>query len=112
MAAEARPRRAGQADLSRRLTPPMLRVVWAPKTVREVARIHDYIAPFNPRAAAHLADQLFEAGNSLAFNPNRGRPVPGKPWRELVIVYPYIIRYQVVGDVVRILRVRHGMRLP
>lgn len=88
----------------------MFKVVWAPNTVREISRIHDYIAPFNPRAAAHLAEKLFEAGASLALQPDRGRPVPSKPWRELVIVYPYIIRYQVVGDVVRILRVRHGMR--
>ena len=89
----------------------MSTVVWAPNAVREVWRIYDYIAPFNPRAAAHLAEQLFGAGGRLASNPNRGRPVPGKPWRELVVVYPYIIRYQVVGEVVRILRVRHGMRL-
>ena len=90
----------------------MFKVVWAPNTVREIWRIHDYIAPFNPRAAADLAERLFEAGRSLASNPERGRPVLGKPWRELVIVYPYIVRYQIVGDTVRILRVRHGMRLP
>lgn len=90
----------------------MFRVVWAPRTVRDVARIHDYIAAFNPRAAADLAGRLLEVGDSLAQHPGRGRPVPGTPWRELVIVYPYIIRYQITGDVVRIVRVRHGMRLP
>lgn len=89
----------------------MFRVVWAPNAVREVARIHAYVESFNPRAAADLAQQLFETGASLALNPNRGRHVIGKPWRELVVVYPYIIRYQIKGDVVRILRVRHGMRL-
>ena len=89
----------------------MAKVVWAPNAIREIRRIHDYISPINPRAAAHLAEKLFDTGQSLASNPNRGRPVAGRPWRELVIVYPYIIRYQVVGDVVRILRVRHGMRL-
>ncbi len=88
----------------------MFKVVWAPSAVQEVRRIHDYIASFNARAAADLAERLFETGSNLALSPNRGRPVTGKPWRELVIVYPYIIRYQVVGDVVRILRVRHGMR--
>jgi len=28
-----------------------------------------------------------------------------------VIVYPYIIRYEIVGDEVHTLRIRHGMRL-
>jgi hypothetical protein len=33
--------------------------------------------------------------------------------RQLVIAYPYIIRYQVVGDVVVVfLRVRHSARRP
>jgi len=59
----------------------------------------------------HLVDRLFQAGANLSTNPYRGRPVPGTELRELLIVYPYIIRYRVAGDVVRILRVRHGMRL-
>jgi plasmid stabilization system protein ParE len=44
--------------------------------------------------------------------PHRGRPVPGTDKRELVTAYPYIIRYRIVGDVVRILRVRHTSRRP
>jgi plasmid stabilization system protein ParE len=32
--------------------------------------------------------------------------------RELTIVYPYVIRYEVLGNDVTILRVRHGMRRP
>jgi addiction module RelE/StbE family toxin len=83
-------------------------VVWAPNAVREVSRIHDYIAAFNPRAAARLAAQLYEAGASLAEHAERGRPVPATALRELAIVNPYIIRYRVKGNVVRILRVRHG----
>jgi plasmid stabilization system protein ParE len=30
--------------------------------------------------------------------------------RELTLVHPYIIRYRIAGDHVRVLRVRHGMR--
>ncbi|MBA3812420.1 MAG: type II toxin-antitoxin system RelE/ParE family toxin [Caulobacteraceae bacterium] len=88
-----------------------MRVIWPPATVREVWRIHDYIRDFNPRAAAHLADRLFQAGASLSTDPHRGRPVYGTSLRELLIVYPYIIRYEVVGGEVHILRIRHGMRL-
>jgi hypothetical protein len=38
--------------------------------------------------------------------------VPGSNIRQLVIVYPYIIRYQVVGDVVVFLRIRHSAHRP
>jgi hypothetical protein len=32
--------------------------------------------------------------------------------RELVAVHPYIIRYEVIGDWVQVLRIRHGSRRP
>jgi plasmid stabilization system protein ParE len=79
--------------------------------VHEVWRIHEYIRGFNPRGAAHLAERLLLAGASLSKDPHRGRPVPGTGLRELLIVYPYIIRYEIVGGEVHILRIRHGMRL-
>jgi plasmid stabilization system protein ParE len=59
-----------------------------------------------------VADSLVEAGNSLAKFPHRGRPVPGTDMRQLVTAYPYFIRYQVVGDEVVILRIRHSARRP
>jgi plasmid stabilization system protein ParE len=49
------------------------------------------------------------AGDGLVNLPRRGRPVGGNV-RELTTVYPYIIRYEISGDEVHILRVRHGMR--
>jgi toxin ParE1/3/4 len=52
------------------------------------------------------------AGNSLEHFLHRGRSVPRTDMRELVTAYPYVIRYRVVGDVVRILRVRHTSRRP
>jgi plasmid stabilization system protein ParE len=55
---------------------------------------------------------LIEAGDSLAVFPHRGRPVRGTALRDWVIVYRYIIRYRIAGDIVRILRVRHGKRRP
>jgi plasmid stabilization system protein ParE len=59
-----------------------------------------------------LAEALVAAGDSLAHFPARGRLVPGTTTRELVTAYPYVIRYRIVGDVVRILRVRHTSRRP
>jgi toxin ParE1/3/4 len=59
-----------------------------------------------------MAGALLAAGDSLAAFPNRGRIVPRTTLREWTIVYPYIIRYRVAADHVRILRVRHGARRP
>lgn len=67
---------------------------------------------FNPRAAVRLAEGLLAAGDGLMNFPYRGRIVPSTGLRELVTDYPYIIRYRIVRDDVRILRVRHTSRRP
>jgi toxin ParE1/3/4 len=89
-----------------------LPVIWSPSALREVAKIFDYLAAFNPQAAARVFDTLIAAGDSLADFPHRGRAVPKSNMRELVTVYPYIVRYRVTRDSVRILRVRHTARRP
>lgn len=87
-------------------------VVWTTPAIRDVWRVYDYIVEFNPRAAQRMADALFDAGDSLEQFPHRGRPVTGTEMRELLSIDPYVIRYSIVGDVVVILRVRHGARRP
>ena len=89
-----------------------MRVVWTKTALRGVWRAYDYIFDFNPQAAAHMAEALLTAGDSLVNFPHRGRPVRGTSMRELVTVSPYIIRYRVTGDEVQILRVRHTARKP
>ena len=88
-----------------------MQVIWSPASLRQIEEIHDYIALDNPIAAVRMAELLHQAGESLEMFPNRGRPVPGTRMREL-IVRPYIIRYQVDGNRVLIVRVRHGARRP
>lgn len=89
-----------------------MRVVWSPSALREVARVFDYLVAFNPRAAAEVSNGLIAAGDSLMHFPHRGRPVANTGKRELITSYPYIIRYRIVRDEVRILRVRHTSRRP
>ena len=67
---------------------------------------------FNPQAAVRVVRMLRSEGAGLAHFPHRGRSVPGTDMRELVTSYPYILRCQVVGDEVIILRVRHSARRP
>jgi toxin ParE1/3/4 len=89
-----------------------VRVLWSPAALRQVALASDYLADFNPRAAVQLLEGLIAAGDSLAQFPHRGRPVRGTNLRELVTAYPYIIRYRIVRETVRVLRVRHTSRRP
>jgi plasmid stabilization system protein ParE len=88
-----------------------VRVVWSPSALQDIINIYNYVANYNPGAASGVIDALLAAGDSLVNLPNRGRPV-GDNLRELAVVYPYIIRYEVLGNDVTILRVRHGMRRP
>lgn len=53
-----------------------------------------------------MAQRLWLAGESLAEHPDRGRVLNGL--RELAIVPPYLIRYRVAGDIVQIVRIKHG----
>jgi toxin ParE1/3/4 len=74
-------------------------IVWTDPALANLEAIRTYIEQFNPRAARQLANSLIEAGNSLTQFPYRGRPVRGTDMRELVTSHPYIIRYQVVGEI-------------
>jgi toxin ParE1/3/4 len=76
-----------------------VQVVWTQTALRGVWRAYDYIFDFNPQAAAHMADALFQAGDSLANLPHRGRRVRGTDMREPVTVSPYVIRYRVTSAI-------------
>jgi plasmid stabilization system protein ParE len=72
--------------------------------------IEDYIARDNPAAASAVIVRIEEVAKSLAGQPNMGRKVSGSRRRFPVTPHPYLIYYEVVGDTVRILRIRHAAR--
>jgi toxin ParE1/3/4 len=88
-----------------------MQVIWSPASLSDIGRAYNYIVDFNPRAAAELARRLKEAGNALSDFPERGRPIGGGR-RELLVIWPYAIRYRITGRRVQILRVRHGAQKP
>jgi toxin ParE1/3/4 len=87
-----------------------LAVFWTLRARRDVEVIHAHVAEAAPIAAGRLRDRLLEAADSLSTLPDRYRAA-GRT-RELVVIRPYILRYQVIGPSVFILRVRHGARRP
>lgn len=89
----------------------MAEIVWSNAALYELIEIRAYITIFDPAAADRMVAKLTNLGNALADFPHRGRP-SGDGLRELTTVPPYILRYEVLGDRVTILRVRHGARNP
>ena len=87
----------------------MAGVIWTDRALLDIEGVYTYIAQFNPQAAAKVMLELRAAGNSLETFSVRGRPI-GRNLRELVSVWPYIIRYRLADERVVILRVRHGAR--
>ncbi len=89
----------------------MASVVWSDSALHQLIQIKAYIAAFDPLAADRIVAKLSSLGDSLADFPSRGRPC-GDGLREMTTLPPYVLRYEIVGDRVVILRVRHAARLP
>ena len=85
----------------------MVEVVWTREALSHLDLIVTYLRQFDPDAAARFAGALVDAADSLAEFPERGRPA-GNDTRELSIVPPYVIRYDIAESAVRILAIRHG----
>ena len=73
--------------------------------------VRRYVEQFNPEAAHALAVKLVASAEALDHFPERGRPIRDG-LRELLSVWPYILRYQVAADEIQILGIRHGSRRP
>jgi toxin ParE1/3/4 len=86
-------------------------VVWTDRTLADVEAITAYIGQFSPNASRNMASRLLAAGDDLELFPMRGRAISANR-RELTVIPPYLIRYRIMGDRVRILEVRHGARRP
>jgi toxin ParE1/3/4 len=88
----------------------LAQVVWSLAALDDVAAIRTFIAEENPAAAAKVAAELIDAGDSLDLLPFRGVPVEGG--RRKIVVRPYLIFYRVTptGSHVTILAVIDGRR--
>lgn len=84
-------------------------MIWRATARADVIRIVRHIYEENPLAARRMARELVVAADSLAVFPRRGRPGRIAGTRELPIIRPYIIVYEVAEqDNVTILRVWHA----
>ena len=89
----------------------MRRLIWSADALEDLRAIRSYIEGASPPAASRVAAALVESTSSLVAFPNRGRPVRSGV-RELTTVPPYVIRYAVLSDEIRIVFIRHSARRP
>lgn len=86
-----------------------MKVFWSKRAITDLRRITTYIQKDNPAAAARVASRILEEVMFLATPPHGGvvGRVPGT-YELIFYPWPYIAVYRVIGEQVRIIRIRHG----
>jgi len=82
---------------------------WTPESVEDLARLHDFLAQSNPRAALRAVTALRNAVRQLLAHPRLGSLLGGFEPREVrrLLVGDYEMRYEVAGEAIHILRFFH-----
>ena len=91
----------------------MPRLKWSQAALRDVARLHEFLAPKSRDAAKRAVKAIRQGVKALSKHPQMGRPVDELPseFREWVIEFgsdAYLAPYHVDRKEVVILAVRHG----
>jgi plasmid stabilization system protein ParE len=86
---------------------------WSQAALRDVARLHDFLAPKSRDASKRAVKAIRQGVKLLGKHPEIGRPVDELPpeFREWVIEFgsgAYLALYRYDGKEVVILAVRHG----
>jgi toxin ParE1/3/4 len=82
---------------------------WTEDTAADLERITNYLFRNPPEHAADLVRSIYDAPAMLLTFPHRGRPGRKEGTRELVLAsLPYIIVYQITGDVIHVARIVYG----
>lgn len=86
-----------------------VRMKWTSKGLGDLARLHAFLADSNPKAAAAVVQALTKGAGGLRDNPKIGFRLAEFDPREVrrVVVGQYEVRYELVEDVIYILRLWH-----
>ena len=87
-----------------------MKLSWTLEAIADRDAIFDYIEADNPAAAVALDELFSEKAERLTDHPKLGRPGRVEGTRELVVHENYILVYDIVEDLTRILRVLHAAR--
>jgi plasmid stabilization system protein ParE len=90
----------------------MPRLIWTPAALLDIDRLHRFLKPKNPRAAAAAVRAIRSGMRIVGNEPDVGRAIEGmdSAVRDRLIPYGdrgYVARYRINGDTAVILAVRH-----
>ena len=88
----------------------MMELFWTPEAIQDRDEIYDYIEADNPVTVLALDELFSEKAGRLVDHPGLGRLGRVAGTRELVAHRNYILIYDLVGDLMRVLRVLHVAR--
>jgi plasmid stabilization system protein ParE len=91
----------------------MPQLIWSPAALRDVARLHAFLAPKNPAAAKRALAAIRQGVRLLGEYPQAGRPMEEmapefRIWPIDFGAAGYVVVYRVDDRQVVILAVRHG----
>ncbi len=89
----------------------MAHVIWSGRSLLHLKRLAGFLAPKSPRAAAKAVQAIQDGVDLLERHPFAGQLTTRQPGhRDLPIRFGtggYVVRYQVSGDEVLILWIKH-----
>ena len=90
-----------------------MKVVYAPRALRDLEAIDAYLAERNPSAAVNVLAAIKSSIDTLSFFPQIGRVIDNAGHRRVPVVrHPYVVFYRISGDDLLILHIRHTSRRP
>ena len=87
-----------------------MELFWTDEATQDREQIYEYIESDNPAAAMALDELFAEKADRLVDYPNLGRLGRVAGTRELIAHQNYVLVYDTMGDLVRVLRVLHASR--
>ena len=86
-----------------------VRIKWTIAATGDLVRLHNFLSPVAPGAAAKIAQDLARAPLRLADYPRIGEKLDAYQPREVrrIVVGHYEMRYELTGDLIIVLRLWH-----
>ncbi len=90
-----------------------MRLVWTGPALRDLERLHQFLAPVNPRAADQAVREIVGSETRLRALPRIGTRLDGFDGRDVrrLVIGWYQLRYELSDDRIIILRVLHSREM-